>query len=201
GVYYRGPAWYRLTLDQTPRPGKRYFLHFGGATLKADVYLNGRAVGTHEGGYAAFRYDVTDALRSGGNLLAVRVDNARNTRYAPLNGDFNIFGGLYREVKLIETPDLHIDLMQQGGPGLHVRTEALTPGQATIGARVLVRNDSRAARRFEVLTRIIDADGAVVAETRTPTTLAAGRGQTVEQTLALVNPRLWEGRRSPYLYR
>lgn len=201
GVYYRGPAWYRLTLDQAPQPGKRYFLHFGGATLKADVYLNGRAVGTHEGGYAAFRYDVTDALRSGGNLLAVRVDNARNTRYAPLNGDFNIFGGLYREVKLIEAPDLHIDLMQHGGPGLHVRTEALNSGQATIGARVLVRNDGGAAKRFEVLTRITDADGAVVAETRTPTTLTAGQGQAVEQSLRLENPRLWAGRGAAYLYR
>lgn len=200
GVYYRGPAWYRLTLDQAPEPGKRYFLHFGGATLKADVYLNGQAVGTHEGGYAAFRYDVTDALRSGGNVLAVRVDNARNTRYAPLNGDFNIFGGLYREVKLIETPDLHIDLMQHGGPGLHVRTEALAPGQATVSARVLVRNDSRAAKQFEVLTRITDSDGAVVAETSTPTTLTAGQGQTVEQSLTLNNPKLWEGRRSAYLY-
>lgn len=100
GVYYRGPAWYRLSLDHAPEPGKRYYLHFGGATLKADIFLNGRAIGTHEGGYAAFRYDVTDALRAGRNLLAVRVDNARNTRYAPLNGDFNIFGGLYRESTL-----------------------------------------------------------------------------------------------------
>lgn len=201
GVYYRGPAWYRLTLDQAPQPGKRYFLHFGGATLKAEVYLNGRSIGTHEGGYAAFRYDVTDALRSGGNLLAVRVDNARNPRYAPLNGDFNIFGGLYREVKLIETPDLHIDLMQHGGPGLHVRTDALSPTQAQVSSRLFVRNDSRSAKRFEVLTRITDAEGAVVAEARTPATLTAGQGQTVEQSLTLANPRLWRGRASPYLYK
>lgn len=200
GVYYRGPAWYRLSLDHAPEPGKRYYLHFGGATLKADIFLNGRAIGTHEGGYAAFRYDVTDALRAGRNLLAVRVDNARNTRYAPLNGDFNIFGGLYREVKLIEAPDLHIDLLDHAGPGLHVRTASLADGQADIAARVLVRNDRRSSAQFEVVTRIIDADGATVAESRTPTTLAAGGGQAVEQTLRLAEPKLWEGRRSPYLY-
>jgi beta-galactosidase len=200
GVYYRGPAWYRLSLDHAPEPGKRYYLHFGGATLKADIFLNGRAIGTHEGGYAAFRYDVTDALRAGRNLLAVRVDNARNTRYAPLNGDFNIFGGLYREVKLIETPDLHIDLLDHAGPGLHVRTASLTDGQADIAARILVKNDRRSSAQFEVVTRIIDADGATVAQSRTPTTLAAGRGQAVEQTLRLAEPKLWEGRRSPYLY-
>ncbi|MDK2747272.1 MAG: glycoside hydrolase family 2 protein [Brevundimonas sp.] len=200
GVYYRGPAWYRLSLDHAPEPGKRYYLHFGGATLKADIFLNGRAIGTHEGGYAAFRYDVTDALRAGRNLLAVRVDNARNTRYAPLNGDFNIFGGLYREVKLIEAPDLHIDLLDHAGPGLHVRTASLADGQADIAARVLVKNDRRSSAQFEVVTRIIDADGATVAESRTPTTLEAGRGQAVEQTLRLAEPKLWEGRRSPYLY-
>lgn len=200
GVYYRGPAWYRLSLDHAPEPGKRYYLHFGGATLKADIFLNGRAIGTHEGGYAAFRYDVTGALRAGRNLLAVRVDNARNTRYAPLNGDFNIFGGLYREVKLIEAPDLHIDLLDHAGPGLHVRTASLADGQADIAARVLVKNDRRSPAQFEVVTRIFDADGATVAESRTPTTLAAGRGQAVEQTLRLAEPKLWEGRRSPYLY-
>lgn len=200
GVYYRGPAWYRLSLDHAPEPGKRYYLHFGGATLKADIFLNGRAIGTHEGGYAAFRYDVTDALRAGRNLLAVRVDNARNTRYAPLNGDFNIFGGLYREVKLIEAPDLHIDLLDHAGPGLHVRTASLADGQADIAARILVKNDRRSSAQFEVVTRIIDADGATVAESRTPTTLAAGGGQAVEQTLRLAEPKLWEGRRSPYLY-
>lgn len=200
GVYYRGPAWYRLSLDHAAEPGKRYYLHFGGATLKADIFLNGRAIGTHEGGYAAFRYDVTDALLAGRNLLAVRVDNARNTRYAPLNGDFNIFGGLYREVKLIEAPDLHIDLLDHAGPGLHVRTASLADGQADIAARILVKNDRRSSAQFEVVTRIIDADGATVAESRTPTTLAAGGGQAVEQTLRLAEPKLWEGRRSPYLY-
>ncbi|WP_295172983.1 glycoside hydrolase family 2 protein [uncultured Brevundimonas sp.] len=200
GVYYRGPAWYRLSLNHAAEPGKRYYLHFGGATLKADIFLNGRAIGTHEGGYAAFRYDVTDALRAGRNLLAVRVDNARNTRYAPLNGDFNIFGGLYREVKLIEAPDLHIDLLDHAGPGLHVRTASLADGQADIAARILVKNDRRSSAQFEVVTRIIDADGATVAESRTPTTLAVGGGQAVEQTLRLAEPKLWEGRRSPYLY-
>ncbi len=200
GVYYRGPAWYRLSLDHAAEPGKRYYLHFGGATLKADIFLNGRAIGTHEGGYAAFRYDVTDSLRAGRNLLAVRVDNARNTRYAPLNGDFNIFGGLYREVKLIEAPDLHIDLLDHAGPGLHVRTASLADGQADIAARILVKNDRRSSAQFEVVTRIIDADGATVAESRTPRTLAAGGGQAVEQTLRLAEPKLWEGRRSPYLY-
>ena len=201
GAYYRGPAWYRLALDLTPKPGLRYFLQFDGAALKADVYLNGAKLGTHEGGYAAFRYDVTDALKAGRNVLAVRVDNARNTRFAPLNGDFNVFGGLYRAVKLVETSDVHVDLSDWGGPGLYGRTEALSAGQARIGAKVLVRNDRKSPAGVQVTTAVLDAEGVVAARAKSSAKVAAGESQIVPQALLLKKPKLWEGRRSPYLYR
>jgi hypothetical protein len=201
GVYYRGPAWYRLSLDHKPRAGQRYFLQFDGAALKAEVFLNGKPLGTHEGGYGAFRYDVTDTLQAGANVLAVRVDNSRNTRFAPLNGDFNVFGGLYRAVKLVETADVHVDLSDWGGPGVYASTQALAAGRATIGAKVLVRNDRKAAASVQVISQIIDAKGAVAAQARGSTTVAAGQSLPVQQTLVLKAPKLWEGRRSPYLYR
>ena len=201
GVYYRGPAWYRLALEHTPEAGRRYYLNFDGVALTAEVFINGRSLGVHEGGYAAFRHDVTDVLKTGDNLIAVRVDNTRNVRFAPLNGDFNIYGGLTRPVTLIETPDLHIDLLDHAGPGLHGRTEALTADSATISARVLMRNDRAAPATFEAVTRIVDAVGATVAEVRSPVTLAAGQGQALDQSLTLANPHLWQGRKSAYLYR
>ncbi|MCW4462792.1 glycoside hydrolase family 2 protein [Sphingomonas sp. BT-65] len=201
GAYYRGPAWYRLKLDHKPLPGTRYLLHFGGATLKADVWLNGEKLGAHAGGYAAFRFDVTGKLRAGENLLAVRVDNARNPHISPLNGDFNVFGGLYREVKLIATPDLHLDRLDHAGPGIRARTEALGKNSATIGATVAVVNDRAAPASFQVVTRILDAQGKAVATQRSPLTLGPGERGTAEQRLTLKAPKLWEGRKSPYLYR
>lgn len=201
GVYYRGPAWYRLKLDHKPLPGNRYLLHFGGATLKADVWLNGEKLGTHAGGYAAFRYDVTGKLRAGENSLAVRIDNAKNPHISPLNGDFNIFGGLYREVKLIATPELHLDRLDHAGPGIKARTEALGKGSATIGATVAVVNDRAAPARFEVVTRILDAQGRAVATQRSPLSLAPGARTTAEQRFTLKAPKLWEGRKGAYLYR
>jgi beta-galactosidase len=201
GVYYRGPAWYRLALDHAPKPGQRYLLQFDGAALKADVYLNGTKLGTHEGGYAAFRYDVTEALKTGRNVLAVRVDNARNTRLAPLNGDFNVFGGLYRAVKLVETSDVHVDLSNWGGPGVYARTETMSAGQAKIAAKVLVRNDRKAPASVQIVTTIVDAKGAVAAQAKSSASLAAGQNQAVPQAFVLKKPKLWEGRRSPYLYR
>ncbi|WP_184719868.1 glycoside hydrolase family 2 TIM barrel-domain containing protein [Caulobacter sp.] len=201
GVYYRGPAWYRLALDHAPKPGQRYFLQFDGAALKADVYLNGKKLGTHEGGYAAFRFDATEVLKAGQNVLAVRVDNARNTRFAPLNGDFFIFGGLYRAVSLVEASDVHVDLSDWGGPGVYGRTESISAGQAKISAKVLVRNDRAAPASVQVVTRIVDAKGATAAQAQAMTRIRAGQSLPVQQALTLKKPKLWEGRRSPYLYR
>ncbi len=201
GVYYRGPAWYRLKIDHKPQPGMRYLLHFGGATLKADVWLNGAKIGAHAGGYAAFRFDVTNSLKAGENLLAVRVDNAKNPSISPLNGDFNIFGGLYREVKLIATPELHLDRLDHAGPGIKARTEVLGKSAATIGATVAVVNDRAAPASFQIVTRILDATGKSVATQRSPLTLAPGARGTAEQKFALKSPKLWAGRKSAYLYR
>jgi hypothetical protein len=201
GVYYRGPAWYRLRIDHKPRAATRYLLHFGGATLKADVWLNGEKIGAHAGGYAAFRFDVTGKLKPGDNLLAVRVDNARNPQVSPLNGDFNIFGGLYREVKLIATPEVHFDRLDHAGPGVRVRTESLGKNGAVIGTTAAVVNDRAAPASFQIVTRILDASGKAIATQRSPLTLAPGARGTAEQRFTLKAPKLWEGRRSPYLYR
>lgn len=200
GFYYRGPAWYRLDIDHKPEAGKRYILHFGGATLKADIWLNGQRLGAHQGGYGAFRLDATDMLKPGRNLLAVRVDNARDTHIAPLNGDFNIFGGLYRNVSLIVTDGLAIDRLDHAGPGVQARTVALAPRRATIDLSVAVRNDRPTPARFTIASRIEDASGKVVARAMSSASLAPGTREATNQSVALANPHLWEGRKSPYLY-
>lgn len=95
--YYRGPGWYRRAFEvREVRPDRRLFVQFDGAATQADIYVNGRHIGRHDGGHAAFRFDITDALVPGQNLLAVRVDNSPNKAITPLGGDFTIFGGLYR---------------------------------------------------------------------------------------------------------
>lgn len=201
GQYYRGPAWYRLSFNADPQPGERQILHFGGATLKAEVWLNGTRIGEHRGGYAAFRFDVTDALKEGVNLLAVRVDNAKNPHISPLNGDFNVFGGLYRDVRLITAPDLHLDRMNHAGPAIRGRTEALTDASAVVGASVSVVNDRTSQAQFDLETSIVDADGRTVASERRAMILRAGDDQTVEHRFTVDDPQLWQGRESAYLYR
>lgn len=200
GVYYRGPAWYRRGLDLTPRPDQRYFLQFDGAALVTDVYVNGQSVGHHEGGYAGFRFDVTHALRPGHNVVAVRVDNSPAAQVAPLTGDFDVFGGLYRGVSLVAADAVHVDLGDHGGPGVYAATRALTPARADIAARILLKNDARAPAHVHVETRIVDAQDKVVARASATRSLAAGEGAPLDLALAVRQPVLWNGRGQGYLY-
>jgi len=200
GVYYRGPGWYRHILSITPVAGKRYVLQFDGAALVTDVWVNGQPVGHHEGGYAAFRFDITEALKAGDNLIAVRVDNTRVPQIAPLTGDFDIFGGLYRNVSLITTDNVHVDLLDHGGPGVYVKTKTISPAKADISARILLKNDSGQAATIAVKTRILDADGKTVVTAASSIQLSAGQALPVEQALKVARPHLWAGRKDAYLY-
>ena len=201
GVYYRGPAWYRLGFAASPQAGKRYLLNFGGVSLKAEVWLNGRRLGQHKGGYGAFRFDATEALRSGDNVLAVRVENARDTQIAPLNGDFNVFGGLARAVGLIEEDALAFDRLDHAGPGVQVRTTSLKGREAAVTLTAALSNARTSAARFSLDTRVLDAAGKVVARASRTVLLGAGEKTSIEQSLALHNARLWQGVKAPYLYR
>jgi len=98
---FEGVAWFvkEFDLDRLP-PAPRVTLHFGGVNYLADVFLNGRKVGSHEGGYTAFALDVTEAVRPGRNRLAVRVDNRHlRMRLPAVIGWFN-YGGIHRDVWL-----------------------------------------------------------------------------------------------------
>jgi beta-galactosidase len=202
GGYYRGPGWYRRAIDLGRLPeGDRVHIQFDGAALASDVYVNGRKIGSHAGGHAAFRFDITGALMRGRNLIAVRVDNSKQAGITPLGGDFTVFGGLYRRVFLIQTAAAHIDLMDHGGPGVYVRATDIAPDKASIEAVVRMRNDGPAARKLALKTTILDQEGASVATATRSITAVAGTVAPVTINLAVANPRLWQGRRDPYLYR
>lgn len=204
GGYYRGPAWYRRTLRlPAPSTGRRLFLQFDGAALRATVWLNGALVGEHAGGYAGFRFDITDRVVSGDNLLAVRVDNARDPAIAPLGGDFTVFGGLFRDVWLVSTPVVHVDALDHGGPGVYVSTPRVTADHATVEVRVRVRDDGPAAgrTRARLRLRIEELSGTLVAADDSTAELPAAATSTLTRQLELPHPRLWRGRADPHLYR
>ena len=201
GGYYRGPAWYRRSVEiARPADGRRRFLQFDGAALAADLWVNGRHVGRHEGGHAAFRFDITDMLVPGRNVVAVRVDNTQRPEITPLGGDFTVFGGLYRRVFLIESGEAHVDLLDYGGPGVAVMQGAITAAAAPIEVKVRAANDGATKRRLGVRAEVVDAAGRIVA-TATRRVAVAARS-VVPASLAIVvpDPQRWNGRKDPYLY-
>jgi beta-galactosidase len=206
--YHRGTAWYRMRFRlPAGAAGRRLFLEFDGAGNVARVHLNGRPVGEHRGGYARFRFDVTDqALAGRDNLLAVAVSNAEAADIAPLDGaDFTYFGGLYRGVRLIMTDPLHVDALDHGGPGVALHQSRVTRASADVDVEALVRNDGGAAVRATIDVVVRDADGRTVQRSRRAADIAPGAPVAVAQRIHIEQPRLWNGIASgvvdPHLYR
>lgn len=202
--YHRGTGWYRrsLRLDESLR-GKRIFLYFEGANQVAEVFVNGRRVGTHIGGYTAFSFDVSDAVRFGAqdeNTLVVSVDNSHNPNIPPLKADFNFYGGIYRDVWLIATDPVHFSMLDHAGPGVYVETPAVSAQSATTRVRGTIINDADAAQQIEVRSAIINAEGREVAVSSSALQLDGRTERTFELTPATITrPQLWSPNK-PYLY-
>lgn len=108
--YYEGTVWFKksFTLDAV-KTDQRYFIHFGAVNYKAEVYLNGKKLGTHVGGFTPFYFEVTDNLEQE-NFVVVKVDNKRQKEGVPtLNTDWWNYGGITRDVKIVTTPSTYIN--------------------------------------------------------------------------------------------
>jgi beta-glucuronidase len=119
-LYYEGSVWYRRTFDFTPSaPDRRVFVYFGGANYETDVYLNGKKIGRHVGGFTPFAFEITGLVRPACNSLVVRVNNQRHADGVPTdNTDWWNYGGLTRDVMILETPPVFIrDYFLQLKPG------------------------------------------------------------------------------------
>ncbi len=198
---YRGAAWYRRSLHLSRvRNGRRHYLEFDGALLVAEAWVNGQRAGRHAGGFARFRFDITDLLQEGGNDIVVRVDNAPDSGIAPLAGDYTLSGGLYRHVRLVTTSDVHFDMLDYGGPGVYFKAGGVTRERASLDWTARARNERARSVRAVVTTRLLDADRRVVATARKAVLLPARSTVQVDLHAALAAPHLWQGIDDPYLY-
>ena len=158
--YYRGTAFYAKEIQRAELPqADRYYLELRGANSSADVYLNGKAMSHHDGGYSTWRVDLTESLTDR-NLLVIAVDNGVNDRVYPQNADFTFYGGLYRDANLIAVSESHFDLEYYGGTGIQV-TPTVTGADASVEIRAFV---SGAKPGQQLRFCVKDADGNVTAE-------------------------------------
>lgn len=107
--YYESTVWYKREFECAKLPEKRYFIHFGAVNYLATVYLNGEKIGQHEGGFTPFQFDITDKVKQGKNFVVVEVNSARKSDNIPgLIYDWWNYGGITRDVSLVETPTVYI---------------------------------------------------------------------------------------------
>lgn len=203
----QGIGWYRTRFNlPTNGKGQRHWIEFDAASRVARVWLNGKFLGEHRGGFSRFRLDATDALKAEGNVLAVQVDNTPpaasgpTADILPLTGDFFVHGGLYRPVRLISVPQLHIDLSDHGGSGVRATTVAADKNSAEVHILARVANASDKLVTAAVRLRLMDAAGQERASQTIATSVGRKGISEVEGKLSLASPRLWQGTIDPYLY-
>ena len=186
---YRGTAFYAKELEKMDLPkADRYFLEIQGANSSAILYINGKKLANHDGGYSTWRVDITDALEDK-NLFVFEVDNSQNDRVYPQNADFTFYGGIYRDLNIIAVSESHFDLEYYGTPGIKVTPEVVGKG-AKVEVEVFVKNEKETQKLVYTLK---DAEGNVVAEKETPAS------ETVA-SFEIENVHLWHGKKDPYLY-
>ncbi|MEG1835945.1 MAG: glycoside hydrolase family 2 TIM barrel-domain containing protein [Oscillospiraceae bacterium] len=164
---------------------KKLLLEFGAVFQVAEIFINGKFVKKHEGGYTAFVCDITDFVNEGANNLFVRVNNLWNAKIAPRAGEHLFNGGIYRDVKLLIYPKKHIEWY-----GTFVKSEKLSDGKA----KIIIETETVNCSDLTLENIIFDAENNEVNRVKTII-----NSEITVQELLIENPNLWDVD-SPYLY-
>lgn len=210
GINYQGPVWYRkhFRIDENFK-GKLVTVYFEAAMGRSQVYVNGKHVFEHLGGYLPFSIELTSLGVKPGEecLLAMKVDNSDDNSYPPGKPqnqlDFCYHGGIYRDSWMIVTNKIHIsdanqaDRIAAGGVFAHV--ENLDSKTADVFVNTDVQNDGNNIGRIQVQTILRDPQGKVVKTSKSSIRLLAGSNVQAKQLLKVENPLCWTPE-TPVLY-
>lgn len=215
--YARGTGWYMKKVN-IQKENRRCFLEFYGVNSVANVFVNGIHIGEHRGGYTLFRFDITEAVKDGENTVIVCADNSPFPDVIPLEADFTFFGGIYREVNLILTDELHFALDSFGSDGITLSYNNDDSIKETAKLNIKAEISGQTENCFVKFSLLIpdsfqeclyikntDCDisslyksgGGCVAEK----TVEIIGDNTVENCLEIKSPRLWDGRCMPFRYK
>lgn len=192
GALPAGIGWYRKSFQLDPSlQNKQLYIDFDGVYRNSEVWINGHYLGKRAFGYASFRYDLTPFLNSGDsiNILAVRVDNS-----AQPNSRWYTGSGIYRNVWLAATSDVHIDLW-----GTFVTTPEVSNESATVTVEVKIRNKTKQKQDIQVETELFDASGKKIATAKSGQ-LPIDSLVSLNQQFQVEYPELWSVG-NPVLYK
>lgn len=199
--YKRGIGNYEKNLFIRPEwKGKRLFIRFEGVNNIADVFINRRHIGEHRGGYGAFIFEITGKVEYGKeNSILVRVNNGEQLDIMPLVGDFNFYGGIYRDVHLLITDKTCISPLDYASPGVRLIQDSVSHRYAKVRAIVDLSNGSSGNQEVELNVRLLDGQR-VVKEGTKNVNLSGNEVMQQELTFEIDQPHLWNGRQDPFLY-
>ena len=199
--YKRGIGNYEKNLFIRPEwKGKRLFIRFEGVNNIADVFINRRHIGEHRGGYGAFIFEITGKVEYGKeNSILVRVNNGEQLDIMPLVGDFNFYGGIYRDVHLLITDETCISPLDYASPGVRLIQDSVSHRYAKVRAIVDLSNGSSGNQEVELNVRLLDGQR-VVKEGTKNVNLFGNEVMQQELTFEIDQPHLWNGRQDPFLY-
>lgn len=199
--YKRGIGNYEKNLFIRPEwKGKRLFIRFEGVNNIADVFINRRHIGEHRGGYGAFIFEITGKVEYGKeNSILVRVNNGEQLDIMPLVGDFNFYGGIYRDVHLLITDETCISPLDYASPGVRLIQDSVSHRYAKVRATVDLSNGSSGNQEVELNVRLLDGQR-VVKEGTKNVNLSGNEVMQQELTFEIDQPHLWNGRQDPFLY-
>lgn len=181
--------------------GKRLFLRFEGANCVSNVFINGKQIGEHRGGYGAFIFEITDKVNYGkNNTVLVRVNNGEQLDVMPLVGDFNFYGGIYRDVHLLVTEDICISPLDYASPGVYLFQQHVGEKQAAVLARINLSNGTEHPRQATLRLQVKEGDKVVYQADKKVTVAPHTSVQPEEMSFTFLNPRLWNGREDPFMY-
>ena len=205
-TFHRLVGYYRKTLMLPNKdPNRNYFLEFQGAMQTLELWVNGKHIGKYEvSGYDSFHYDVTDVLKAGKNVIAIKVDNRVNDVTPPdgksKSKDFILFGGLYRDVFLVITGKIYVNFPWEAhDAGVRITFPKVSESASSVQIATTIKNSLRQTKSVLVETQIKDATGNVVATLKKKTSVAGGKTATVTQDFKNLKLKLWSPD-SPVLY-
>ena len=199
--YKRGIGNHEKNLFIRPEwKGKRLFIRFEGVNNIADVFINRRHIGEHRGAYGAFIFEITGKVEYGKeNSILVRVNNGEQLDIMPLVGDFNFYGGIYRDVHLLITDETCISPLDYASPGVRLIQDSVSHRYAKVRAIVDLSNGSSGNQEVELNVRLLDGQR-VVKEGTKNVNLSGNEVMQQELTFEIDQPHLWNGRQDPFLY-
>ncbi len=193
--YWRGIGWYRKHFRVDPKyAGKRISIQFEGVNQTAEVWLNGKYLGSHKGGYTGFSFEIVPRFDED-NVLTVKVDNLFDATVPPtVKTDYDFYGGIYRSVWLVVTGTTYIS-------DVYWTTPQVSATVAQTEFHNIITNQGHIALHLTLAEQILDPKGIQVGSVEAPVFIGAGETKTIiENAKPLNDPQLWSPD-TPNLYR